>query len=149
MTRTILGAFLLSAASGLLVSAAPSPQAEGKEAKVRRLMELTGAGNIGKQTLDAMMEQFRRSPDLPPGFVEKFKAAAKPDDIVNLVVPVYMKLLDEATIDAAIAFHASEAGRKLSQAQPAIMKESMEAGARWGQETALKVLRELEKDNDK
>jgi hypothetical protein len=144
-----LGWAAFAAASALMISAAPSATQDAKEAKVRKLMELTGAGDLGKQTMDAMLDQFQKNQELPRGFVEKFKATAKPQDLVNLIIPIYMKHLDEATIDAAIAFHESEAGRKLTKSQGAIMKESMDAGAKWGQETALKVLQELQKDEDK
>jgi hypothetical protein len=135
-------------AIAFLVSAAP-PQDQAKEKKVRKLMELTGAADIGKQTMDGMMDQFSKLEGLPAGFVKKFKEMARAEDLVELVVPIHMKHLDEETIDAAIVFHQSEAGKKLLKVQGAIMKESMEAGQKWGEDLARKVLKALEADKDK
>jgi len=116
------------------------------EQKVRKLMELTGAGTMGKQVMDAMCDQFDKLPNLPEGFIAKFKEIASGQDIVDLVVPIYVKHLDEASLDAIIAFYQTEAGKKFIKAQPALMKESMEVGQKWGQELAVKALKALQEE---
>jgi len=116
---------------------------EDKEAKVRKLLELTGAGDMGKQVADAMMDQFATMPNLPPGFAEKFKQLAQPSQLVDLIVPIYMKHLDAPTLDAAIAFYSSPAGRTLASKQSVLVQESMQAGQQWGQNLAMQVLQGL------
>ena len=117
---------------------------ETKEAKIRKLLDLTGAGDLGKQTMEGMMAAFKNAPGLPEDFIETFLELAKPEDVVNLVVPIYMKHLDEETLDAVIKFHESPAGQKLIKVTPSITKESMEAGQVWGRDLALKTLEILE-----
>ena len=150
MRTTAVAALALALA--LPLTAAPSvtrsPQDE-KEKKVRKLLEVTGAAATGKQVLDSMMDQFAKLPDLPPGFVDKFKEIADGKQRFDLIVPIYLKHLDEETIDAGIAYYESPAGKKFLKAQPAIVQESMAAGQKWGGELAQKALKALEKDKDK
>ena len=137
------------AAALALTFAVPAPANQDakstKEQKVRKLLEVTGAAGSGKQVMDAMLDAFSKSPNLPEGFIEKFKEVAKPEALVEIVVPIYMKHLDEETIDAGIAFYESPAGKKFVKAQPGLLKESMEAGQKWGAEAAQKTLQALEK----
>jgi hypothetical protein len=122
-------------------AAAPTPSAH--ERKVRELLELTGAGDMGKQTMDAMLAQFQGMPGLPPGFVEEFKAVAQPSQLVDLIVPIYMRNLSEADVDAAIVFYKSPAGMRWSKAMPTIMSESMQAGQAWGGQLGQQVMTNL------
>ncbi len=138
---------VLAAACSVLVSASqekPDRPVSEKEKKARLLMELTGAAQVGKQTMDAMLDHFGKAPGVPDGFLRKFKELARPGDLVEMVVPIYVKHLDEPTLDATIAFYKSEAGMKMTKAQPLMVKESMEAGQQWGQELAAKVLKALQ-----
>jgi carboxymethylenebutenolidase len=85
----------------------------GLEAKVRELLDLTGAGQLGKQVMDGMLAQFQQMPGLSDGFVAAFHEQAKPEELVDRIVPIYTEHLDAATIDAALAFYKTEHGRKL------------------------------------
>jgi hypothetical protein len=125
-------------------SAPRSKTVDPKEALVRKLLTLSGAGNLGKQVVDAMMDQFKQMPNLPPGFTEKFKEMARPDEIVELIVPVYVKSYDTATLQAVVDFYQSDAGRAFVAKQPLVFAESQKAGQRWGTDLAQKVLAELQ-----
>ncbi|MEQ1571334.1 MAG: DUF2059 domain-containing protein [Myxococcota bacterium] len=124
------------------VAAAPTPSAH--ETKVRRLLELTGAGALGQQTMDGMLAQFASMPGLPPGFTEEFRAVAKPETLVDLVVPIYQRHLTEADVDAAITFYESPAGKRWTAAMPGIMAESMTAGQQWGTSVATEVMTRIQ-----
>ena len=93
--------------------------------------------------MDQLLDQFSGMPGLPPGFVEKFKELANPRDLEEMVVPIYVRHLDATTLDAVIAFAESAEGKNYFAAQPAIAKESMEAGSKWGRDLAGKVMQEL------
>jgi hypothetical protein len=120
-----------------------------KEQKVRKLLEITGAASMGKQVMDAMLDQFNKMPNLPEGFIAKFREVATGQDLLEKVIPIYLKHFDEESLDAVIAFYQTDAGRKFIKAQPAIMKESMELGQKWGQELATKALKSLQEDKEK
>jgi len=120
-----------------------------KEQKVRKLLEITGAASMGKQVMDAMLDQFNKMANLPEGFVAKFREVASGQDLLEQVIPIYLKHFDEESLDALIAFYQTDVGKKFIKAQPAIMKESMEVGQKWGQELATKALKSLQEEKDK
>ena len=144
MRKIVLAAAALALSVAAVQVAAPSADAApSKEQKVRKLIELTGGEDLAKQVLDAMMGQLSASPDLPPGFVEKFRELAMKDDIVSMYVPIYVKHVAEEDLDAAIAFFSSPAGKRFAKAQPAIMQDSMAAGQQWGMRLAERTMKEL------
>ena len=127
-------------------SAAPALQEPpAREKKIRKLLEVAGTSAMGRQIMDTMLEHLSKSADLPPGFIQKFKETANPDSLIELLVPIYLKHLDEETLDGTIAFFESPAGKKFVKAQPLLMKESMEAQQKWGAEAAQRALKALEK----
>jgi hypothetical protein len=133
---------------GTTSSAAPTSPDDGlaklsSEQLTRKLLEVTGAANIGKQVADGMMESFRKMSSLPPGFIDRFKQNVQPDALVELIVPIYMKHLDRETIIAAIRFYGSAPGQRIVKTLPAVTAESMEAGKAWGAELARKTLQDL------
>lgn len=131
----LLIAFVLPAGAG----ASRSP----KEQKVRQLIELSGGAAAARQVVDSMINDVATSRDLPAGFAEKFKELALKEDIVALYVPIYMKHLEDADLDAAITFYSSPAGRRLTQAQPAIVGDSMKVGQEWGVRLGERTMKEL------
>ncbi|HYO67401.1 MAG TPA: DUF2059 domain-containing protein [Archangium sp.] len=120
-----------------------------KQRKVRRLMELTGAEDMGRQMMDMMTGHFSQSANIPPGFMEKFREVAQQESIVDLLVPVYMKHFSEEDLDAAITFHESPAGRRFLAAQPLVLQEAKEVGEQWGVRLAEKTLRALVEDEER
>jgi hypothetical protein len=141
--------FLLFSLLGVSVDASAGPSAppvavDPREAKVRKLLELTGAAQLGQQTLDAMLMEFSSMPGLPPGFIEEVRALAKAEQLVDLIVPVYLKNLQEADIDAAIAFYSSPSGKRMVAALPAINQQSMAAGQQWGAQLAEQAMKNLQ-----
>ena len=133
---------------GTISNAAPTSPDDGleklsSEQLTRKLLEVTGAANLGKQVADGMMESFRKMSSLPPGFIDRFKQNLQPEAFVELIVPIYMRHLDRATIIAAIRFYRSAPGQNIVKTLPAVTAESMEAGKVWGGELARKTLQDL------
>src|SRR5205814_10239265 len=95
------------------------------------------------QMLNALLKQFGQMPNIPPGFLPKFKELAQKDDFISRVVPVYLKFLDEKDLDGAITFYKSPAGRNFIKAQPQIIDDSMAIGQAWGQDLATRTLQAI------
>lgn len=114
-----------------------------KEALVRELLELTGAGKLGEQVSAQMIDSMRGMPGLDPRFVDKFAQLARGDEMTEIIVPIYMKHFDEPTLKAVVAFYKTPAGQKLIVAMPVVMQESMTAGQEWGKRIAMKVQAEI------
>lgn len=115
-----------------------------KEELALELMALTGSADLGKQVLDGMLAQFRAQPGLPPGLVDKIQELARPDEILALVVPLYVKTYDQKTLEAAIRFYKSPEGKKLVAAMPQLTQESMAVGQQWGTQLVEKAMAELQ-----
>lgn len=124
----------------------PAPTAADTEKKVRKLLESTDAANMGKQVTDGMTESFANMPGLPDGFLAKFRELAKPDQLVERIVPIYVQHVDAKDLDAVIAFFESPVGRRWTKAQGPIVKASMEAGQTWGRDVAMQVMAALEEE---
>jgi hypothetical protein len=122
---------------------APAAAATAKEEKVRKLLKAQGQEAAAKVAFDKMLDTFKKLPGLPPGFLEKFREKASVKEMVDISVPIYAKHLDDATIDAVIAFYETPEGRKLAAAFPALQSEAMDAASVWGQKKAMEVMKEL------
>lgn len=130
----------------LAVALAPLARAQEKapsEEKVRKLLELTGAAELGDQMMAGMLERFQAMPGMDPAFLKRFRERARPASLIELIIPIYQRHLDEKTVDAAIAFYDSPEGRALTKVQPQIMQEAMAAGAVWGRKLAQEVMEEM------
>jgi uncharacterized protein len=140
---------ILAATAAVLLLSAPvragEPAAEARHADIRKLMVLTGAGELGVQTAHQMLQALRPMvPEAPESFWQELAARIRPDDLVDMVVPIYAKHLDAKDVKDLIAFFESPAGRKLTKAQPAILQESMAAGQVWGRRIAEDIVRQAQ-----
>lgn len=123
------------------------PTAQADDAKVealaRELMALTGAANLGEQTMQAMMAEFAKL-GVPSAFSERFMAKANADQLVELVVPIYVETYDEKTLKAALKFYRSREGATLITKMPEINQRAMAAGQAWGAALAQEVMEEMQ-----
>jgi hypothetical protein len=126
----------------LLVVACASAPPMTKEEKVRKLLRITGAEETSKLALDKMLDQFKAMPGMSPEFFEAFRAKADPKAMAELSVPVYVKHLDDRTLDAALAYYETEEGAKFAAAIPAVTSEAMDAGMEWGRKVAMEAAQE-------
>jgi hypothetical protein len=134
-----------SASSAASATAAPGEDltALTSEQLATKLLELTGAATLGKQVLDGMALNMSKMRGLPPGFMERLQANAKPEELGALLVPIYVRNFDRDTLVAAIEFYESPHGRAMVAHLPQATKESMEAGQQWGRTLAQKTLADM------
>lgn len=116
--------------------------ASDKEARVRELLKLTGAQELGAKFMDNLMDQFKGRPGVDPGFLDRFRKLCRENDLVERIVPIYVKHLDDEALQGALAFFRTPAGRKFTEAQPRILEESMAVGAQWGRDLAMKAMQD-------
>ena len=102
-------AFVVAAMSlSLLFAVRPDvaqqrPAAASPEALARQLIQLTGGGNLGKQVMAQMVGSLRQAnPKIPDQFWTEFMASVNPQQIEDLVVPIYAKNLTPDEMRAAI-----------------------------------------------
>jgi hypothetical protein len=63
------------------------------------------------------------------GMFDDIVDATSMDDMINALIPIYQRHLTKADIEEMIRFYSSPTGQKLLHEQPAIIQESMQAGA--------------------
>ncbi len=114
-----------------------------REQRVRALLTLQGADRMASQVLERVYELFKTCPNLPSGFVDRFKQELRPADLIERVVPVYARYFTAAELDAMIAFYQSPTGRKLAEVEPQIAKECMRIGESWGRDAAERAMNSL------
>ena len=152
VSKVLAAAAIVAAFSAPALAAAPAhaaappraaaPDDKARHDEIRKLMVLTGAGQLGVQTMQEMLKALKPLvPEAPESFWSEFTARIHPDDLVEMVIPIYAKHLSAADVKALIAFFESPAGRKLASVQPAIMRDSMAAGQAWGGRIAQELIR--------
>ena len=128
-----------------------------KEARIRELMDVTGAKNLGQQLIDAGMEQFRSNvqdsqPDNPrakqfaDAFVARFQKHFDPNSLTERVIPIYDKYLTTDDLQALLDYYHSPLGQRMLKALPEVTRESQAAGFALGQKAAQETMEELKGD---
>lgn len=111
----------------------------------RELLEVTGSSEMGKQMMTQMVTAMKPSmPQVPQEFWDKFLEEANASDLVELVIPIYVKHLSVEDMKAAIAFYQSPAGKNFVAKQPVITQESFEVGQQWGLKLGTKIATEVQ-----
>lgn len=125
-----------------------------KDADIRQLLQVTNATGIAAQSMDQMEKLIRPTVtrSLPPGeyreklvdlFFEKFRARRTPDQLVDLIVPIYDKYYSDDEIKGLIQLYQTPLGKKMLTVLPNVMAESQAAGAAWGRDLGRQCLLEV------
>ncbi len=134
---------------GAAAAGRAQPPAE-PEVLARRLLEVSGAGQLGVQMMNQMIASFRQSePEVPAAFWDELASQVDPSTLTDLVVPVYTRHLTVEEMQAAIAFYETPAGQAIIRKMPLVLQESFQVGQQWGMELAQKaqqLLRERERE---
>ena len=116
----------------------------GKNARIRKLIELTNSAMMGKQVMDALFAQFKPAfPQVPADVWDEMAAVFKPEELTELSIPIYERNFTRAEIDGLIAFYESPIGQTMLQKMPLVVQESLQAGNQWGQEKAREMIQKL------
>jgi uncharacterized protein len=159
-------ALLASTAAGQTASpksaSLPSPVAPaaavkidpGKEADIRRLLELTGAKALAVQTMNDMSQSLKPvlTNSLPPGdyreklvnlFFAKFMAKADTQTLVDLAVPEYDKNFTREEILGLIQFYQTPLGKKSISLVPQLTSDLQQKGRKWGETLGRQCMMEV------
>jgi hypothetical protein len=119
-------------------------QTNAKIENIKKLLELTGAGKMGVQAAESMLNSFKTSyKEVPEEFWIDFKKELNPEALVNLMIPIYDKYYTDDDIKQLTDFYQTPIGKKVISNTPLIMQESMQAGQNWGQKIGEKVVENL------
>lgn len=129
---------------------APAPAADAaasrREQLAMKLMEMTGAAQLGLQVMNSMITELQKNPKIPSALVERVKRNAKPEALTRLLIPIYTDNLTEGEMQAAIRFYETPEGQSMLRKMPAMMQQSMQAGQQWGMQLVEQSVRELREE---
>jgi len=77
---------------------------------------------------------------LPESFTEAFLDRFDYDRMIDETVEIYAEKLEEETLDALIAFYASEQGQLFAAELPAISVAGLRMGQKYGEELATEII---------
>jgi hypothetical protein len=128
-----------------------------KEARIRELMDVTGAKNLGQQLIEAGMEQFRSSvqdsqPNNPrakqfvDAFVAGFQKHFDPNSLNERIIPIYDKYLTTDDLKGLLDYYHSPLGQRMLKTLPELTRESQATGFTLGQKAAQETMEELKAD---
>lgn len=146
-SATVLGIAALVPQLAQAQSEALSP---AKRAEIERLLQTTGALQMGRQISGALSAQVvlnlqRTRPDIPKQVLDTLPAEvaatfeANTESLKNEIIPIYHRHFNQEELRQLNAFYATELGKKTIRVMPAMMGESMVVGQRWGQALAPQV----------
>ena len=137
-----------SAAEGA-VEAGTKPSRES----ILALMEASGASETMRAAFDQMalmmksefQKRFKseKQREMFESYWRTFESKYDAASLIDEIVPIYQKHLDQRTVNELIVFYQSPTGKKLVASTPTITKESMKTGQSWGQKMAKAAIAEL------
>lgn len=143
MNLARVGIFVLFACISTL-GAAEEKLTPQKRADIERLLAETGALEVSQQMagmasvhLAQTLKKMR--PDIPEEVIEMLPEeveavfAANLESFKDAMIPLYHKHFTASEISELIGFYETSLGKKLIQVMPALARDSMEIGQRWGQ----------------
>ena len=153
--RYLITGLCLLVCSAVAQTPAPAPaqasssaqqQQDAKRAEIRKLIELTGAANVSTDAMRQIIAPIRASnPNVPDAFWETFLQEVHPDELIDLVIPIYDRYYTLDEIHDLTRFYQSPVGQKTIKVLPKLSAEAIEAGQQWGQtitDRAMKKLRQ-------
>ncbi|HEY2732776.1 MAG TPA: DUF2059 domain-containing protein [Polyangiales bacterium] len=121
------------------------PTETQKQKDIRKLLKITGSGELGTQVMGQMIGNMKKAmPQVPDKFWADFMKEVHTDELVDLIVPVYDRNLTQGDITELIHFYESPTGKKFVSVLPKITQESMGVGEKWGRDLAMKVMAKLQ-----
>jgi uncharacterized protein len=139
--RTVLAAIGVLCVLGGAVRAEETQKVKD----IRKLLKITGSGELGAQVMGQMIGNMKKSmPQVPEKFWGDFMKEVHTEELIDLIVPVYDRNLNHDDIKELIRFYESPTGKKFVSVLPKITQESMGVGEKWGRDLAQKVIAKLQ-----
>ena len=133
-------------------TSAAAKEKETYRSVLQQYLEITGTTANVSTAKAQMLDLYRKlMPDMPEEvweiFDERFDAIYT-DNLLDIYEPIYKKHLTISDLKQIIKFYESPVGKKLTQATPEMLVESMEAGAELGQKLSAEIIEILSVHNN-
>ena len=116
-----------------------------KQKDIRKLLQITGSGELGTQVMNQMIGSMKKAmPNVPDKFWNDFMKEVHTGELVDLIVPIYDRNLTHDDVRQLIKFYESPTGKKFVMVLPKITQESMVVGEKWGRDLGQRVIQKLQ-----
>ncbi len=144
MKRLVILVLMLALAPCAGLAEGPDKVDPGKAAVIRELLEVTGSFDLGRQMMAQMIElQKQGKTEEQKRRIDLLASRMDLTDLVDEFVIMYDRHFSEEVLRETLKFYKSDAGASMLRQMPALLKESMELGQRWGQRKADELGDEL------
>ncbi len=131
----------IGAVASAPAASAPAAIDEAKVKDIRILLELTGTRQMAQELIDRTLAQMKRTlPNVPSEFWVGIAQVLNPQDLLDMMVPIYDRHFSHEDVKGLIAFYNSPVGKRLQAAQPAILRETHEVDQAWSQGVVSTIL---------
>jgi hypothetical protein len=115
-----------------------------KRMDAHRLIVASGAKKRIEETMRHMLAMMRKqNPGITDEFIDEFLQQVDINGLIEQLLPVYTKHLTHDEIKGLIRFYKSPLGKAMLEKMPAVQKECMDIGARWGAEAGQKATKAI------
>jgi uncharacterized protein len=115
---------------------------------VKEYLKATGSMKAFTVALDQMVDMHKQNntSGLSDSFWNELRdeMALSLNELVDMLAPVYAKHLSITDLNEVTAFYNSPAGKKMAEATPAILQDSMQVGQAWGAEVGARIAKRIE-----
>lgn len=147
---------LLVALCSITASSAFPQQKAVTDAKVLKILELSGAAQTFQDMVNSMVNTMRmmmlrslpanpRRDEFLNDFFNDFRERANrtAPQVVQQLVPVFERYYSSGQIDQLLRFYESPLGQHMVQVQPQIKREAGTIGQNWGRQIVQRVMADL------
>jgi len=121
-----------------------------EEKAAREVMIVSKSADMGIQMIDQLIEmQKQQHPSVGDEVWSSIRSEFNSDELINILVPIYVKNFTLAEMNEIIAFYKSPIGQKVIDKMPAVMQEAMLAGQQWGVTVLNKMTERLKEKEQK
>lgn len=126
------------------VTITATAQSDSSTRHARQLLVLMGSGKLALQVMNNMIATYKYTrPEIPTTFWDDFMKEVNADELIDLVVPVYVKYYTDEELLQLITFYNSPLGKKVISTLPLISQESYQIGTEWGRRIGEKMANRL------
>jgi hypothetical protein len=132
------------------VAATPPPAHPASAEQIRAYFELVHMDKTVHGAMEQMLRTSRAAapPYLPNSVWEDMSKTFASYDLLGEMIPIYQRHISREDMDAILAFYRTDSGRRLLEAQPAMVAEAQatfpSVGRRLGQEVAARHMEEIQ-----
>lgn len=139
--------FLLVTITILTVGVASAQTDSTYKKSLAEMLQASGSEATFKSSVAQMIVMFKQQkPEVPAAIWDEVELAFTKNitaDLLTMLLPTYQKHLTEQDLRNITAFYKSPSGIKLALENPAIVKESMQAGQQWGMRIGADLAKKL------